>query len=280
MAFIKKIFKNNIVISALLFQALEVAGAFLIMAPILVYLRIIMEKSVMSSQLWPVISPDLLSDILLNYDQALGIYALAAIIILFVYLPLKNLMAGGIYNIILFGSDWNSDLQSRTFLERASDAWVGFLKVVLFAAPVYIVVLFLGFIFGNILSHISLIVAFVLFFIFFIMGSSLLQILRIKMVMENQYRLRATLLAIKIPLKNSFWRLVIGNISVSAVALIIVFILWTILKAVRGDEWNYWAALLSFIVQQLMVFIICLAQTLRLNFNYSVIRRGNEDVLG
>jgi hypothetical protein len=55
---------------------------------------------------------------------------------------------------------------------------------------------------------------------------------------------------------------------------VVVLIFWFILKAIKSSDWSLVLMIITIIIQQIMVFTICLAQSLRINFNYSVIKKG------
>jgi hypothetical protein len=81
-------------------------------------------------------------------------------------------------------------------------------------------------------------------------------------------------------ISGSFGRLFVGNLSVSLAAFIAVMIIWFILKAVKSADWNIFIMALAIIIQQVMIFTVCLGQSIRINFNYSVIKKGAESALG
>ena len=69
-------------------------------------------------------------------------------------------------------------------------------------------------------------------------------------------------------------RIIIGNVSVGLAAFLVVLILWFVLKAIKSSEWSVILMILAILVQQMMALAICLAQALRINFNFSVIKKG------
>ena len=84
------------------------------MAPLLVFLRIHLEHSGSAFKLWPVISPGVLSDILVNDYQALVMFFMAAVVIYIAYFPLKVFITAGIYNVIICRKGSGEEIDSAS----------------------------------------------------------------------------------------------------------------------------------------------------------------------
>ncbi len=271
----KKVFKNKIIVASLLFVLLNIIGGLLIMAPLLVFLRIHLEYSGSALKLWPVISPEVLSDILINDYQALVMFIIAAIVIYIAYFPFKVLVTAGIYNIIVFDKERGEAIDSaRAFLTRAAGIWIGFVKTDLFAVLIYIVAMFLGIVFGEILGRLGSFLSPAVILLMLLLGSTYIQILKIAVVDNNDTSLRSIIRFTRGRIAGSFLRLVLGNVAVALVGILIVLGLWSFLLWTRSHDWNVVTAPVSVILQQGMIFVICLAQVLRINFNHSVIKKG------
>jgi hypothetical protein len=271
----KKILKSKIVVSSLLFVLLDIIGGLLIMAPLLVFLRIHLEYSSSALKLWPVISPEVLSDILINDYQALFMFFIAAIVIYLAYFPLKVFVTAGIYNIIVFNKDSGETIDSaRTFLTRSAGIWIGFVKADIFAIPIYMVALFIGIVFGGIMGRLGSFWRPAIILLLLLLGSTYIQILKIAVVGNRDTSLRSVIRFTRDRIRGSFLRLALGNVAVALVGLLIALGLWSLLLWIRSYDWNIVTASISVILQQGMIFSICLAQVLRINFNHSVIRKG------
>ncbi len=272
---VKKVFKNKIIVASLLFVLLDLIGGLLIMAPLLVFLRIHFEYSGSALKLWPVISPEVLSDLLINDHQALVMFIIAAIVIYIAYFPFKVLVTAGIYNIIVSDKERGEAIGSaRAFLTRAAGVWIGFVKTDLFAVLIYIVTMFLGIVFGEILGRLGRFLSPAVILLMLLLGSTYIQILKIAVVDNNDTSLRSIIRFTRGRIAGSFLRLVLGNVAVALVGILIVLGLWSFLLWTRSHDWNVVTAPVSVILQQGMIFVICLAQVLRINFNHSVIKKG------
>ncbi|MEE8417303.1 MAG: hypothetical protein V3S06_01425 [candidate division Zixibacteria bacterium] len=271
----KKIIKSKIMVASLLFVLLDMTGGLLIMAPLLVFLRIHFEYTGSAFKLWPVISPEVLSDILINDYQALVMFLIAAIVIFVAYFPLRVFITAGIYNIIIFNREGGDRIDSvRTFLTRSAESWIGFVKAEIFGILIYIVALFLGIVFGGVLGRLGSILRPAVILLLLLLGSTYIQILKIAVVQNKDTSLRSVIRFTRNRIKGSFLRLVLGNVAVALVGLLVVSGFWSLLLWTRSYDWNIVTASISVILQQGAVFFICLAQVLRINFNHSVIKRG------
>ncbi len=271
----KKILKSKIIVASLLFVLLDIIGGLLIMAPLLVFLRVHFEYTGSAFKLWPVISPEVLSDILVNDYQALVMFFIAAVVIYVAYFPLKVFVTAGIYKIIISEKESGEEIDSaRTFFIRSAEIWIGFVKTDIFGILIYIVALFLGIVFGGILGRLGLFWRAVTILLFFLLGSTYIQILKIAVAGNKDTSLRSVIRYTRSRIAGSFLRLALGNVAVVLIGFLIVLGLWSLLLWTRSYDWNIVTASLSVILQQGMIFFICLAQVLRINFNHSVIRKG------
>ncbi|UCC79825.1 MAG: hypothetical protein JSW64_00290 [Candidatus Zixiibacteriota bacterium] len=276
-----KFLKNRVLLASVLFGLLDFIQGFVIVSPILIYLRIIYENSESSLHLWPLPSLDIFSDFMINHDDLFIFYIITAAVLYILFFFVKSLFAGGIYRLIIFERQNPSFIGSaKDFLRSSSEIWIGFIKVGLFAVLVYGLVIFLGTVFGGFFGRFSDFLRTVIIALFLILGSTYLQILRIHMASTSDTSLRAALTETRGKISGGFLRILMGNISVSVVAFAAVFILWLILKALKSADWSVIIMILTIVVQQLLVFTVCLGQSLRINFNYSVIKRGEENALG
>jgi hypothetical protein len=271
----KTVLKSKIIIASLLFVLLDIVGGLLIMAPLLVFLRIHFEHSGSALKLWPLISPEVLSDILVNDYQALVMFFIAAAVIYMAYFPLKVFITAGIYKIITSGKESDEGIDSaRTFFIRSAEIWIGFFKTDVFGILIYMVALFLGLMFGEILGRFSLFWRAATVLLFVLLGSTYIQVLKIAIADNKDTSLRSAISFTRSRIAGSFLRLALGNVAVALVGFLIVLGLWSLLLWTRSYNWNIVTASLSVILQQGMIFFICLAQVLRINFNHSVIRKG------
>ena len=270
----RKILKSRILAAALLSTLLHIIGGLLVMAPFLVFLRINLEHSGSAFKLWPVISPEVIGDLLINNLQALTLYLIAAVVIYIAYFPLKTLLTAGIYCMIVSKNGETVTLSMSDYLKNAILLWPGFVKVAIFGVPVYLISLFLGQIFGGMLGHIGSFLHPATILIFLLLSSTYLQILKVRMVTLNDSSLRKSMKATRNQIAASLGRIIIGNVSVGVVGLGIVFLFWLLLKRVRAFDWNLFSASGSIVLQQLIVFVVCLAQVLRINYNYSILKKG------
>ncbi len=278
----RKILKNKILIASFLFTFLDLLQGFLVLAPFFIFLRTFLEKSGAALKLWPFMSVDVLGDIVINNSGAIGMFLISAVVIYVVYIPLKTLAAGAIYGLIIFRNDDGriSPANAGDFLRLSTDVWIGFIKVAVFGVIVYLVALFLGISFGEIFGRFSKLLRLAVVFIFLLAGSTLLQILRINIISSGDISLRTGFKSILRIVPGSLVRLLIGNISVAAAGLAVVLILFIGLKGIKNMDWNPARVLVSIVLQQMIVFVVCLGQSIRINFNYSVMKRGEDDALG
>jgi len=264
--------KSRIFRSALFLLAVEAIGAFAIMAPILIYFRIQFENTIIVRELWPVITPEFIGDILINYSQALAIFLLAGCIIYIAYFPLKTLFLAAIFSFL--ANEENRSRSLRDYLRSGLETWAGFLKLSLFSILIYLTAIFIGFTLGSLFEKFSRLLMMLTAGIFLLMASSYIQILRASIAIDGHTKLKSVILNTKNRIGKSFLRILIGNISVVIATGLILFLIWSLLKGIRDFEWNFATAALSFVIQQAMVLVICLAQAIRINFHISILKRG------
>lgn len=269
------IFKNRIIIAAIILFLVEIAGAFVIMAPAMVFLRNQFSKSDLAHDLWPVISPRVVSDILINDLQAFVVFVLSAMVIYIMYLLLKTFFLGGTYDFVIrtSGQQFPEFGNLKSFLSRCAAFWPGFLKISILGIVVYGIALFLGISFGQLFARFGITWRILSLLFFILIGSSYLQILRARMVADDNTSVRHAISATRSIIAERFVRIVIGNVSVAIVAVIEVLVFWLILKAIRHYNWSFFTALLSIIFEQAIIFALCMMNVVRINFNYSIIRR-------
>jgi hypothetical protein len=275
----KNILKNRIFASSLMFLLLSLAGGFVIMAPFLVILRNEFIRSSIALKLWPIISPEVIGDILLNRAESMAAYAVSALVILALYTLLWTLFSGGIYTVIVNNPKRKVD-SPKGFLQYSVALWPGYLKLLIIAFIAYSIAIFLGATFGQILGRLWAFLRFAFPFLFFLMASTYLQILKNYMAFTGDISLKNCFRNTRGDISKSFMRLLVGNISAGVIGLLIFLLLFLLLKGVRGFEWNPFVAVLVIIIEQLIIFVICLIQAIRINFNHSIIQRGNQDVVG
>lgn len=276
-----KFLKNRVMLASALFGLLDFLQGFVIVSPILIYLRIIYENTESSLHLWPLPSLDIFLDFMINHNDIFIFYIITGAVLYILFFFAKSLFTGGIYRIIIFGRQNPSFIRSaKDFLRSSSEIWTGFIKVGLFAVLVYALAVFLGAVFGGFIGRFSGFLKTVIIALFLLLGSTYLQILRIYMASTSNTSLRAALMETRGKISEGFLRILMGNLSVSLVAFVAVLVLWFILKALRSSDWSIFIMILTIAVQQLLVFVICLGQSLRINFNYSVIKKGDTDALG
>jgi hypothetical protein len=279
----KNILKNKLFAASLMFLLLNLAGAFVVMAPLLVLLRNRFDRSLMAESLWPVISPLALADTLINDTQMLATFVVAAIVILALYMLLRTFFSGGIYGIIIFDKQ---DEQvtgvspMREFLGRSSAVWPGFIKASLFSIVVYLIAVFIGAIIGRLAVPLGVFMQVAVVVFFLMLASTYIQILKAGLVLDGDSSLTSAMRTTRPIIAQSIWRLVTGNLAVVVVGILLAFILWKILVVIRGFGWNAVTAGLSILLEQMIVFVICLMQVVRINFNNSIIKRGKDDVVG
>jgi hypothetical protein len=279
----KNILKNRLFAASLMFLLLNLAGAFLIMAPLLVILRNRFDHSRAAFDLWPVISPLLLTDILINDTQMLGTFIISAVVIMALYMLLRTYFSGGIYGIIVLEKDNNDqgvENPIKDFLVRSAAFWPGFIKASLFSILVYLLAIFLGAFFAKLVSMFGFFWQVVIFLFFMLLGSIYIQLLKARLVSGGAGSVTEAIRFTRPIISQSAFRLIAGNLAVVIVGAVIVFMLWKILAFLRGFGWNVGLAALSIIFEQVIIFTICLMQVIRINFNYSIIKRGEIDVVG
>lgn len=272
----KSILKNRLVEASLIFLLVDVIGGLLIMAPLLIFLRMRFEYSGSALKLWPVISPGVISDMFINHGQALAMFLIAAVIIYLACFPLKMLLNAGVYSIILFNDGQSGreiDSVSR-FLTGAALSLIGFVKIGIFGIIAYIVAIFLGMMIGGLLGNVISFLGPLTVILLLLMASTYLQILKIAVVIQNDTSLRNSIRFTRQKVATSFLRLLVGNVAVGLAGFIVMIILWTLLRWMRSYDWNLISALVSILLQQGLIFSLCLAQVLRINFNYSVMGKG------
>lgn len=276
-----KFLKNRVMLGSALFGLLDLVQGFVIVSPILIYLRIIYENSESSLHLWPLPSLDIFLDFMINHNDIFIFYIITGAVLYILFFFAKSLFMGGIYRIIIFERQSPPSTRSvKDFLRSSSEIWTGFIKVGLFAVLVYALAIFLGAVFGGFIGRFSGFLKVVIIALFLLLGSTYLQILRIYIASTSNTSLRAALMETRGKISDGFLRILMGNLSVSLVAFVAVLVLWFILKALKSSDWSVIIMILTIAVQQLLVFVICLGQSLRINFNYSVIKKGDTDALG
>ena len=275
-----RILKNRIFAAAVLLFFAELAGAFVIAAPILVFLRNQFSKSELALDFWPIISQRIISDVLINDLQAIVMFVLGAMIIFILYILFKTFILGGIYNLIIFGD--NPEHQSirtlNSFLARCAELWPGFLKISLFGILVYGIALFLGLSFGQLFARTAITWRILILAFFLLTGSAYLQILRAQIVAENNTSIRQAMKSTQQVIAESFIRIVVGNVSVAIVGGIVILIIWLILKGFRHYDWNLLTSAGSIIFEQAIILTLSLTNVVRVNFNYSVIKSGKTEI--
>lgn len=262
-----------------MFQLLNLAGAFVILAPFLVSLRNIYEKSAMAREIWPVMSPEIIIDLMVNHPQTVATAMLGAIAIFAVYALLRAFFSAGIYRVVL-EMDAAGERSLRTFLVGAARIWTGFIKVAVFGIIVYTIAAFLGATLARLLSGLGDFWMVVFFTLPLYIGSIYLQVLRIRIATENDNSLRGAAGGTRRILAASVPRIILGNISVGLAGIAVTFILWVVIRWLRGGEWSSWAAVVTIILEQAIIFVLCLMQAIRINFNHSILKKGAYDALG
>jgi|GEM_PF-3399606 len=276
-----RIFKNRVVLASALFGLLDFIQGFVIASPILIYLRIIYENTDSSLHLWPLPSIDVLSDFLLNHSDVFIFYIITASVLYLVFFFVKSFFSGGIYRLLILEEEDRRSIKSAgDFLKGSSEIWIGFLKVGIFAVLVYGLALFLGMIFGEFFGRLVGFLKIVIIALFLLLASSYLQILKIHIASSSDISLGTAIKETRGKISKGFMRILTGNISVSLVAFVVVLILWFILRALKSADWSIIIMIPTIVVQQLMVFTVCLGQSLRINFNYSIVKKGEENALG
>lgn len=276
-----KLLKNRLVFAALLFLLLNVAGGFAVMAPILVVFRNELIKSAVALRLWPVIRPDVIAEFLINNVQSLSVYVVSAIVIFALYSLLWTYFSAGIYGVIINRREPETKAGAlREFLRESASLWPGFVKVALLSILLYAAAAFIGLTFGQIFGRLWAFLRIAFLLVFMLVASTYLQVLKARIASTADTSLRAAIRATRPVLSKTAGRLLVGNFSVMIAGVLVAFIFWMILKFVRGLGWSVPAGFISAILEQAMVFAICLAQAIRINYNNAIIKRGTEDALG
>jgi hypothetical protein len=273
----KRLFENRLLAAALLFMLTHIIGGLLVAAPLLVFMRVQFEHSGSAMKLWPVMSIEVLGDLMINNSQALMVYLIASVVIYLAYFPLRVLATGAIYHMVILedGVSGRGASPLPGYLAKAVTVWTGFLKAAIFGLPVYGVALLLGLTFGGILARIWTVFKPLTLVLFLLLASTYLQILRIHMVTSGNSSLRNSMVKTRAQIAASLGRIAIGNASVGTVAILGAGVIWLALRWVRGFEWSFVSAGISLIFQQGIVFVLCLSQAIRINFNNSVLRKGD-----
>lgn len=271
-----KFLKGRFVAATLSFAVVNIVGGLLMSAPLLIFLRVHLERSGSVFLLWPSISARLIGDLLINDYQALVIYVFAAIVIYIAYFPLRIFVSAGVYRMIFEGrSEEHGRLPTgREFLSKAAIVWPGFLKIGIFAVPVYLTFVLIAAIFSGFLGRIASFLGPVTMGVFLLGGSTYLQILRSYMIGREDSSLRRSVRETRTIIAASLGRILVGNISVAIAGFFGAFLLWIVLKRLRGFEWNLLTAGFSIVLQQAIIFVLCFAQVLRINFNGSMLEKG------
>ncbi|HBZ00296.1 MAG TPA: hypothetical protein DEO84_03140 [candidate division Zixibacteria bacterium] len=273
----KNILKNKLFAASIMFLLLNLAGAFLMMAPLLVLLRNRFDHSQAVFSLWPVISPLMLADILVNDTQMVATFVIAGIVIFALYMLLCTYFSGGIYSLIVLDKEPEAAITVnpfKDFLVRSAQIWPGFIKVSLFSIVIYLIAIFIGGIVSKLASPMGIFWQAVSLIFFLLIASTYIQILKVRFVVENSSSVTQAIRSSRQAIAKSAARLVIGNLAVAIVGVIAALILWTILKWVRSYDWNIGLAVLSIVLEQAIILVLCLMQVIRINYNHITIKRG------
>lgn len=271
----RKLLKSKIVLSTLLFTLLHIVAGLLVLAPLLVYMRVIFENTGSALKLWPMPSIDVIADMLINNTHALILYIIAAFVIHAAFMPMRVLLSAGIYDFIISGeSETEGSGVFINHLKSAVAVWTGFIKIEFFSLPVYLAAFIIGLSLGSILDGIAgffrpLTLILMLFF-----GSTYLQLLRIWMIGQGTSSLRKSITDTRRMIAESLGRILLGNFSVLVAGFIAILLPWWLLKITRAADWSLMTASISLLLQQLIVLLAALAQVLRINYNHSIIRKG------
>jgi hypothetical protein len=280
---VMRIFKNRLFGATLMFFLLDLAGGFVILAPLLVILRTRFEHSEEALRLWPHLKLLTLTDILINDTQVIATFVIAAIVIYFLLMSLRTFFAGGIYNVIISRREPRDAGEAnlfKNFLTKSAETWPGFIKVALFSILVYFVAVFIGALVSRLVPGPGFFWQAVILLFFILIGSTYTQILKAEIVSSGDISIANAIRSTRYAVAHSLARLAAGNLSVVIVGVFAAWIIWLLLGWIRGYGWNAGAAILSVIFEQGIVFVICLMQVIRINYNYSIIKRGTEDVVG
>lgn len=270
-----RIFKNRIAVGSALLGLLDLIQGFVIASPILIYLRILYENTDSALRLWPLPSAEIVTDFMINHNDVFIFYIITAVVLYILFFFIKSFFIGGIYRLIIIDRQGSDSIKtSSDFLRVSSQLWTGILKVEIFSGVIYILAVFLGLVFGGFLGRFWGFLRLALPALFIFLGSTYLQILRVHMAFTFDNSLKNALRETRERISGALLRIIIGNASVSLAALLAVLILWFVLKAIKSSEWGLILMILAILVQQMMVLVVCLAQALRINFNFSVIKKG------
>jgi len=270
-----KIFKNRIAVGSALFGILDLIQGFVIASPILIYLRILYENTDSALHLWPLPSAEIVTDFMINHNDVFIFYIITAVVLYILFFFMKSFFIGGIYRLIIIErQDSNSIKTASDFLKISSQLWAGFLKAELFSVAIYGLAIFLGLVFGDFLGRLWGFLRLASPALFIFLGSTYLQILKVHMAFALDNSLKAALRETRERIAGALVRIIIGNASVFLAAVLILKILWFVLKAIKSSEWSVVLMILAILVQQMMALVVCLAQALRINFNFSVIKKG------
>lgn len=276
-----KILKNRFVAASLLFLLIDLVGAFAILAPFLVMMRNKLDRSALALLLWPTISFKVIADIFINEPQVLAMEVVSACMIFVLYMLLKTFFAGGVYQIIVGSKD--TGIESAlfvTFLLRSARLWPGFVKTALLAIPIYLVAVFLGLTFARLAAGLGTLTGILVFLLFMLIASTYLQLIRTGMIAAGDNSVINAVRGSRPVIARNALRILAGNISVTLAGLISAYFFWLLLAGVRKFDWSPLSAAASIFLQQVLVLIICFTQSLRINFNYSILKRGVNDVVG
>jgi hypothetical protein len=281
----KKFLQNKIVVGSLMFLLMDLAGGFLIMAPFLISVRNIYERSGAARELWPAPSAAILIDILVNHAQMLATAAIAAFTIYLLFMVLRTFFLGGIYRVIIEGPVFMRGGDERRsgfqeFLARCAQSWAGFAKVAVAAVAIYTVAGFLGLAVGRVAASLGQLWMIAALLFVMLIASTFLQVLKISVAISGDNSVVNAIRGTRQTLAKTVPRLVLGNLSVVIIGALVCLGLWLVIKSVRGAEWNAARATITIILEQLIVLVVCLMQALRINFNHSVIRKGAQDAVG
>ncbi len=281
----KKFLQNRIVAGSLMFLLLDLAGGFLVLAPFLISIRSVFERSGMARQLWPIPSAGIGIEILSKHLDVLATSAVAAFTVYIVYMALRTYFAGGIYKVIVESPSDPRDADERrsgfdAFLATSSQSWMGFIKIAVAAILIYTVAGFLGITIARVFVGLGSFWMIAFFLFVMMIASSYLQILRIAVVKSNDNSVVNAIKGTRQAMAKSIPRLLLGNLSVALIGTLVCLGLWLIIKAVRGGEWNVARATVTIILEQLIVLVVCTMQALRINFNNTIVRKGAQDAVG
>jgi hypothetical protein len=276
-----RILKNRFVAASLLFLLIDLVGAFALLAPILVMMRNKLDRSALALLLWPTISFKVIADIFINEPQVLAMEVVSALMIFVLFMLLKTFFAGGIYQIIVGSKDIRTESGLfGTLLSRSAGLWPGFVKAAIFAIPIYLVAVFLGLTFARLAAGLGTFTGISVFLFFMLIASTYLQLIRTGMIAAGDNSVVNAVRGSRTAIARNALRILAGNVSVTLAGLIAAYFIWLLLTGVRKYDWSPLSAASSIFLQQVFVLIICFTQSLRINFNYSILKRGVNDAVG